>query len=209
MSQQAYPLQWPEGWARAKFRVSANFSTTAYAATGNRKRQLSVFDGAQRVLAELKRMGVREGDVVISTNVRPTLTGLPSSTDGNPADPGAAVYWRKGQRDTVMAIDQYHRLADNLAAIAGTLDAMRAIDRYGGASILERAFTGFTALPAPGQTGAFHWRDVLGQDIKTVDQLENAYARRRSEEHPDKGGSAEGFHAVQVAYEQARKVIRA
>jgi hypothetical protein len=41
------------------------------------------------------------------------------------------------------------RAADNLAAIAATLEAMRAIDRHGGATILNRAFTGFTALPPP------------------------------------------------------------
>ncbi|KVD37855.1 hypothetical protein WJ41_22830 [Burkholderia ubonensis] len=62
---------------------------------------------------------------------------------------GVAVYWetRAGAR-RVMAIDQYTRVADNLAAVAATLDAMRAIERHGGARILERAFTGFAALAA-------------------------------------------------------------
>ena len=38
-----------------------------------------------------------------------------------------------------MAIDAYTRTADNLAAVAATLEAMRAIERHGGAQILERA----------------------------------------------------------------------
>jgi hypothetical protein len=63
-----------------------------------------------------------------------------------------------------MAIDQYDRVEHNLAAIAATLDAMRAIKRHGGAEILDRAFTGFTALPAP-MAGGKPWRQVLGFDL--------------------------------------------
>ncbi|SDQ25048.1 hypothetical protein SAMN05443026_0089 [Burkholderia orbicola] len=36
-----------------------------------------------------------------------------------------------------MAIDQSARIADNLAAVAATRDAMRGIERRGGARILE------------------------------------------------------------------------
>lgn len=211
MSIQAFPLCWPAGWPRASFRVGAGFNSKSVGGSGMAsKRNLTIAEGADRVMAELGRMGIRDENIVISTNVRVTVAGMPRSADGNPGDPGAAVYWHKrGGKETVMAIDQYHRLADNLAAIAATLSAMRAIERHGGAKILERAFTGFEALPAPGQTSALHWKDVLGHDIKNVEQLENAYARRRSEAHPDKGGSTDAFHDVQIAYEQARREIRA
>jgi hypothetical protein len=47
-----------------------------------------------------------------------------------------------------MAIDIYTRIADNLAAVAATIDAMRAIERHGGAQILKRAWMGLKALPA-------------------------------------------------------------
>jgi len=47
-----------------------------------------------------------------------------------------------------MAIDIYDTVAGNLAAVAATLDAMRAIERHGGAQILKRAFQGFKALPS-------------------------------------------------------------
>ena len=79
-----------------------------------------------------------------------------------------------------MAIDQYFRVADNLAAIAATLEAMRAIERHGGAEILDRAFTGFTALPAPEQP--FH---VLGVSATATDEeIETAYRRLAMQHHP-------------------------
>ena len=52
------------------------------------------------------------------------------------------------------------QVEESLAAIAATLDAMRAIERHGGARVLERAFTGFTAVPAP--DARKHWREVFG-----------------------------------------------
>ena len=39
--------------------------------------------------------------------------------------------------------------ADNRSAIEASLEAMRAIERHGGAEILDRAFQGFQALPSP------------------------------------------------------------
>lgn len=220
MSIQAHPLQWPEGWQRtvAHLRVRAKFGTSerrsyehSPQSTYLRKRDLTVSDGLERILSELGRMGVERDDIVISTNLSLRLDGLPRSNQSEPQDPGAAVYWverwSKGSPTRCMAIDRYERVADNLGAIAATLDAMRAIERHGGAEILNRAFTGFTALPAPGQTSA-SWREVLGLNGNTTAQdVEAAYRRLRSLHHPDKGGSADMFHAVQSAYEQAKQAV--
>jgi hypothetical protein len=92
----------------------------------------------------------------------------------------------------------------NLAAIAATLEAMRAIERHGGAEILDRAFTGFTALPPP-VVGQRPWREVFGfapdEEVSPL-RLEGAYRTARGEAHPDRpGGSHEQFLAVQAAYE--------
>jgi len=171
----AYPLTWPEGWKRTPpaRRVRAKFSKgerqySSAPGGGSRftHRDITIADGVRRVLAELDRLGVAAGDSIISTNVRVRLDGLPYSTSSEPDDPGAAVYWRRRKEASprCMAIDRYDRVADNLAAIAATLNAMRAIERHGGAVILERAFTGFTALPPPGKTAARGWRDVLATE---------------------------------------------
>jgi hypothetical protein len=214
---QAYPLAWPDGWKRTPSheRKSAQFGKTETRYRNDNtaytdKRQLSISDGAARALGELDRMGVPNDDVVISTNARPRLDGLPRS-DENPKDPGAAVYWRDGLFPRVIAIDRYDRLADNLGAIAATLEAMRAIERHGGAKILERAFTGFTALPAPDQVTGRGWREVLGieEGVEATQELiTQRYRLLRSANHPERGGSNDAFHEVQKAYEQACAAVR-
>jgi hypothetical protein len=165
----AYPLCWPDGWKRVKSRQHAAFNKTREPRYEVRdgvtkqiyqgKAKLSVADAVRRVLTELERMGMSDDDIIISTNVRLRLDGLPRS-DQEPGDPGAAVYWQKKDKPMrCMAIDQYWRVADNLAAIAATLNAMRSIERHGGAEILDRAFKGFAALP---ERATSHWRETLG-----------------------------------------------
>src|SRR3984893_16238997 len=129
-------------------------------------------------------MGMNSDDILISTNVKLRLDGLPRS-DQEPSDPGAAVYWqKKGQSMRCMAIDRYDRVADNLAAIAATLEAMRAIERHGGAAILDRAFTGFKALAAPEQPF-----QVLGVGANaSKEEIERAYRLLATKHHPDRGG---------------------
>ena len=158
-------------------------------------KEISIADGVDRVRAELQRMGIRDYDLVISSNLELRLDGLPRSGQREPVDPGIAVYWRDAGETRCMAIDRYDRVADNLAAVAATLEAMRAIERHGGAEILNRAFTGFAALPGPGSSE--HWADVLDRA-----DPEGSYRRLRSQHHPDRGGDAEQFRRVQSAYEQ-------
>jgi hypothetical protein len=208
----AYPLQWPAGWPRTQAgdHKHGKFGTRQKR-NGNSwysSKDITVTEATGRVLAELERMGVERQDVVISTNIRVRLDGLPRSGEKEPNDSGAAVYWetRKGER-RVMAIDQYVKVADNLAAIAATLDAMRSIERHGGAQILDRAFTGFTALPAP--TGQRSWREVMtfGESSPTPDQLKQRYRELAGIRHPDKGGSHAAMSELNVAYAQGQEEI--
>jgi hypothetical protein len=209
---QSWPLQWPTGWKRTPphHRRAARF-IRGRRQTGlgwESSRPVTLTEAVDRVLAELQRMGVDRQDVVISTNVRTRLDGLPRSGEREPDDPGAAVYWQEAIGPSrVMAIDQYDRVADNLAAIAATLDAMRAIERHGGAQILERAFTGFTALPAPG--AAREWWEVLGVlRTCTLDEARAAYRRAASAAHPDRGGTDARMAEVNRAWEQAQEAAR-
>ncbi|MCF5917811.1 J domain-containing protein [Xanthomonas perforans] len=163
---------------------------------------LTISEAVDRVRLEMQRMGINNDDLVISTNLELRLDGLPRSNQREPADPGVAVYWQdrydRTQPPKCMAIDCYDRVADNLAAVAATLDAMRAIERHGGAAILERAFAGFTALPAP---VALSWRDVLDPA-----DPEGSYRRLRSQHHPDRaGGDAQQFQRVQRAWDAYRQ----
>lgn len=169
---------------------------------------LSVADGVERVLLELSRLGIGRDDIVISTNLKTRLDGLPRSDQKAPEDPGVAVYWktRKGGRK-VMPVDRYFKVADNLAAVAATLDAMRAIERHGGAQILDRAFTGFTALTPPAV--ARHWREVVGVPSTVMDMptVRLAFRRRAAEAHPDKGGTHEAMSELNIALAAAEKEL--
>ncbi len=216
-----YPLAWPVGWKRAQHRKSANFNRKERQFSTNPadegagavvRRSLTVNDATQRVLKALQTFGVLHGDAIISTNLQLRLDGLPRSNQPEPADPGVAVYWKRpGDESTkCMAIDRYDRIADNIAAIAATLDAMRAIERHGGGAILDRAFMGFTALPAPGQTTARGWMDVLGVGEEvTLESAQLAYRKLSSALHPDKpGGSHDAMSELNWAWAQAEAALR-
>lgn len=202
-----YPLTWPEGWKRTAVadrrhgrfgkRDTRHTPTYSYSVQAN----ITVFQAMERVLDELNRLGVSQDDVIVSTNLQTRLDGLPRSGQSKPADPGVAIYWQlPGKPMRCMAIDRYLNVEDNIAAIAATLDAMRSIERHGGASVLDRAFTGFTALPAPHERS---WWEILGvpQDASRRDVMV-AYRRLASENHPDRGGSAERMAAINRARDE-------
>lgn len=201
MSIPAFPLAWPVGWRRmaAGDRSSAKFGKRVRSNHGswNTKAELTITQAIERVRTQLKMMGIHDDDLVVSTNLELRLDGWPRSNQREPSDPGVAVYWSdrysRGNPPRCMAIDRYDRVADNLAAMAATLEAMRAIERHGGAEILERAFTGFAALPS---TARERWSTVL-------DPLDpqGSYRRLRSKHHPDNGGNREQFERVQQAWE--------
>ena len=203
----ASPLSWPPGWRRtpshrrtsAKFgkgvEVRSQFSGNVY----KQKRELTIEDGVQRIRGELGRMGINLATVIISSDLRLRQDGLPYSNQAtSKLDPGAAVYWRDGKDARCMAVDRYDRIADNLAAIAATIEAMRAIERHGGATILDRAFMGFAALPAPAAQNQPH--EVLGvAENANRAEIEYAYRRLAQQVHPDVGGSTEQMARVNTA----------
>jgi len=208
----AYPLQWPVGWPRtpAGATKAGRFAMKSSGKSFLSMTDITIAEATRRVLGELARMGIDRQDVVISTNVTLRLDGLPRSGQAAPRDAGVAVYWQtsKGER-RVMAIDQYGKVEENLAAIAATLDAMRAIERHGGAQILDRAFTGFTALPAPGQRK--DWREVLGFPAGAMPSFATVKIQYRSlarDAHPDRaGGSHAAMSELNVALAEAEREL--
>ena len=96
---EAYPLCWPEGWKRTKRaeRRNAKFgrSVQVEGRSWKSKQDLTVTQALSRVLEQLERMGIDRQEVVISTNIRTRLDGMPRSGEREPEDRGAAVYWRE------------------------------------------------------------------------------------------------------------------
>jgi DnaJ-domain-containing protein 1 len=100
------------------------------------------------------------------------------------------------------ACDRWQKIEHNMQAIAKTIEALRGIARWGTGDMLEAAFTGFTALPAPGALR--EWWEVLGT-VRTAnqDEIKAAYRRLASEHHPDRGGSAQRMVEINEAYRKA------
>lgn len=216
---QAYPLQWPTGWPRSRDvdKKDARFGrgerqvhthTDGTTSSWMRRGDLTMADAMKRVHTELEKLGVNvREDCVVSTNLTLNLSGLPRADQGEPSDRGVAVYWqKKGQPMKVMAIDRYFRVRDNLAAIAATLEAMRAIERHGGGQILERAFTGFTALPDA--DGADCFKTLGVKATASEDEILAAFRNKAKQAHPDAGGSNDAWAKLSAAKDLALKSRR-
>jgi hypothetical protein len=193
-----YPLEWPIGWKRtpASSRVPAPFKTKE---AGSYARALNVEQATNRLETELERLKAQSP--TLSTNVGLNLRGIPRG-DERPSDPGVAIYFSFRGKATVLACDHYTTVAGNIAAIAGHIEALRRIERYGVGTI-EQALAGYRSLPAD---TAANWRAVFGFSAgktPTLDQLDTAYKAAARTHHPDRGGTDEGMAHVNRARDYA------
>lgn len=194
----AHPLSWPLGWKRSKSRQRSRF--------GSYHNKPSVAKGRDEIILELRRMGVPDWKIVISTNVPLRRDGLPYSNQKEPDDTGAAVYFKLKEKDCVLACDKWSTVGDNLWAIAKHVEALRGQDRWGVGTI-EQAFAGYARLPEKTEDS---WHEVLGVSPNaTMDEVKTAYRSKANVAHPDKGGTNEDFSKIQRAYENARQCLAA
>lgn len=193
-----YPLVWPFGWKR---------STPG----GNRRTRFSSGRSAitvpaarRRLEEELRRLGVPDWNVILSTNLRLGVRGDPLANQPEPADRGVAVYFRLGGKDRVLACDIWTTVAGNIAAIAAHIECIRGIDRYG-VGTLDQAFAGYDALPPPGADNRPPWRKVLGvEGDVSRETILTAYRNRAKAAHPDlPGGSHEAMAVLNAARDAA------
>lgn len=196
--QTSYPLSWPEGWPRTASGQRRDSPFKRGTQFGARYHSM---DESRRELAnELERLGARK--IVLSTNMRLRIDGLPYSNQAQPTDTGAAVYFEIKGKPTSLACDRWRRVEDNIWAIKCKIYNLRADERYGVGSIAQ-AFRGYMALPAVGESSASDWWRTLGVPINaTADQVKAAYRLLASKHHPDRGGDAELFMRVQTAWEK-------
>lgn len=202
-----FPLSWPLRRPRCTDRIYGRFHGTAtgyYPSGGkfSRNTDLTIAAAINRVQEELDRIGAH--DVVLSSNLQTRLDGLPRSGQAQPNDPGVCLYFKLKGKPHALPCDRYTKVEQNIAAVAAHIEATRAIERYGVADMAEM-FTGFQAISHESHRS---WRDVLGcPNCKTIDSAEHHYRRARALSHPDRGGTAEDFHEVERAWEQAQQEL--
>jgi hypothetical protein len=176
MSFDAYPLHWPEGRPRTDRwrREAAKFDTSFARARDNIVREVQLLAGGR---------WAPDPQLVLSTNIALRKDGLPLANQRAPDDPGVAAFFLYKKRQM-------------------SIEALRGIARWGTGDMLEAAFTGFQALPAPG--AAQEWWQTLGvNQHSTLDEIKAAYRRLASIHHPDRGGSAERMAVINQAYAKA------
>jgi hypothetical protein len=170
---EAYPLTWPLGRPRTKWPERSNFDVTLGRAI-------------QDVQHEVKLLGGIA--LIISSNLPLRRDGMPYANATQPDDRGVAVYFTLKKKPMCFACDRWNRIEDNMRAIAKTIEALRGVNRWGTGNMVEQAFTGFAALPAPES-----WWQVLGLSgpDATREQIEDAHRRLIMKHHPDRGGDSE------------------
>jgi hypothetical protein len=209
MTIEAFPLSWPDGWPRAQRRHRA-----PYTVSGDRARR--------ELLVELRLLGA--AGVIVSSNVPLRQDGQPYADAARRRidDPGIAVYFTRTARDAVarhqqvIACDKWDSPDSNIRAIGLAVAGLRAVARSGASELLDRAFTGFRALPPAGGTSVAvdangpPWWQVLGV-ARTAPRgvVQAAYRTLARKHHPDVGGDAGAMAALNRAWEQAQSAIGA
>jgi len=146
MTATAYPLAWPAGWPRtppAERSAGQAFSQGA----GTDRRAITLDIARKKLFDELEMLGAT--DVVLSANIPLRADGLPRSGATWGREPGIALYFTMNGQQLAMARDAYDNPAANVRSLGIAIAGMRALERHGGAAMVQRAFSGFSALPRP------------------------------------------------------------
>jgi hypothetical protein len=188
----AYPLQWPQGWTRSSHPRVSKFKTT-----GGKAHKF--------LLEELHRLGAT--GIVVSTNVPLKADGT-MRQDREPIDSAVAVYFQRDGKQTVFACDQFDTVAENIQAIAKTIEAMRGIERWGAGEMMERAFSGFKGLPAQASEGEDCWK-VLDLPPMSPANLVILVHRDMIRKLHAKQSASEAFSRINVARDDALRALKA
>lgn len=195
---EAYPLAWPPGRPRT---APHRRTWSKFKAQFGRARD--------RCLGEIRTLGGRQ--TIISSNLPLRIDGLPyANARPDNGDSGVAVYFTYKSKQMCFACDRWAKVEDNMHAIALTINALRGVARWGTGDMMEAAFTGFAALPSPGQATARGWMQILevGHDV-TLEKAKENYRRLSMIRHPDRGGSEDAMSELNWAWAQAQEALGA
>lgn len=189
-------LEWPEGFERTapadRARYPGGFEVSRTKAFDSILEEISKIDGA---------MNVRVETAAPHTSKHPHRP----YADREPDDPGVVAYYDRQGQGYAVACDRWNNLRDNARAVALYVDAKRAIERYGVATVGSEFDT--QALPSgDGDENVVEAapppHEVLGVDPDAPDAVVKGAARSlKGEHHPDSGGDRETFQRIVEAEE--------
>lgn len=171
-------------------------------------------DTLELLKLELRQLQAKAGTVVIQIDLEDReirLDGYPRAR-ATPATPRVILSFETPDGAYSYPCDTWSDWQDNIRAIALSLQALRAIDRYGVTRQREQ-YSGWKALPAGGGESTTMTAEVAAQFMAGVTGAHApallldrslagaAYRLAARELHPDAGGSAEEFHRLQTAKE--------
>lgn len=200
----SYPLAWPTGWKRtpagqrrrAAFSKRVAFGTYPSGGTFTRSEPLTISDGLARLQPELRRLGATR--IVISSNLQVRGDGIPYAKQSKVLqDPGVAVYFRLGTAPRALACDKWLSASENMAAIAGHIEAIRAQGRYGVGTV-EQAFAGYAALPPKFDA----WKVLNLPRTATREEVLEAHRNATKLNHPDVGGQTDAQARINAARDE-------
>jgi hypothetical protein len=196
-----HPLLWPEGRGRTPPGERKN------ALWRHEGRSLTLDRARKRLLEQvyaITRPGQswRTDSLVLSCSIRFTASGARDRnfSQREPDDMGAAFYFDLDARPHALACDRWSTVADNIAAIAAHIEALRGQERWGVAD-LRQAFAGHAALPPPDP-----WWIVLGVPQRAqIDEIRLAFRALSKIHHPDAGGERAAWDRLSAAYDAAQR----
>lgn len=197
MTEDAYPLRWPQGWPRHK---GERDSDRRFRSGSSKWSWDRIMRGLQE---EIERIGGK--DPIISTNQPVRADGLPYAQQRAIHDPGVAVYFTRKGKSLVMAQDRFYTIMGNARSLTMAIEGLRQMERHGGAVMLERAFTGFAAIAPPDWKKP--WREVFGVKPDWDGDLNKLYREKARERHPDSGGNDRLMAELNVAFGEAKEEL--
>lgn len=157
----------------------------------------TVFKSCKMLAQQLTRMKAK--DCIITSNI-PTNTNGFISAKNIGLNPGCSVYFKLNGMQKVIQVDSYLGADENLYAVAKSVEAIRNLDRWGGAQVMDGVFSGFAALPSPETVttvAMIYYFDGFNSKASARAQ----YLDWCKKLHPDNGGDATDFQEMKRQYE--------
>jgi hypothetical protein len=125
--------------------------------------------------------------------------------NATPHHPGIILSFESKHGPLSYPCDRYDEWRDNLRAIGLSLEALRAVDRYGVTRRAEQ-YKGWAKLPGTVEASGFTSLEEAYQVLAAASGIVagrhsymDAYRAAAAKHHPDHGGDAEQFKRVQAA----------